>query len=142
MSNNKKINSVTNSGNDITSTEQTIILNVGGIKYETRRSTLTAYPDTFLGTMFANRNLSLLHPKNENEYFIDRDGNLFRYVMQYYRTGKIYLPYFNSSDVSTQSSSSQSHFPLVSLEEIEAELDYFQVPFKKPSNPSKLSFSI
>jgi hypothetical protein len=103
-------------------------------QYETRRSTLVAYPDTLLGTMFADRNLSLLHPKNENEYFIDRDGNLFRYVMQYYRTGKIYIP--------TSSSLSPSHFPLVTLEEIEAELDYFQVPFVKASSLLKLSFTI
>jgi hypothetical protein len=115
------------------------------LQYETRRSTLVSYPDTLLGTMFAERNLSLLHPKNENEYFIDRDGNLFRYVMQYYRIGKIYLPYINSpdsKDVSTKSSLSPSYFPLVSFEEIEAELDYFQIPFEKSPKPSTLSFTI
>ncbi|CAG8503410.1 16099_t:CDS:2 [Dentiscutata heterogama] len=51
-----------------------IILNVGGIKYETYVSTLLAYPTTLLGTMFQERNKALLKPINGNEYFIDRDG--------------------------------------------------------------------
>ncbi|CAG8452521.1 4912_t:CDS:2 [Funneliformis mosseae] len=54
--------------------EDRIILNVGGIKYETFRSTLTAYPDTLLGIMFSERNKEMLHPTNVNEYFFDRDG--------------------------------------------------------------------
>ncbi|CAG8523983.1 12874_t:CDS:2 [Funneliformis mosseae] len=126
----KENNVILNSKYDA-SAEKTIILNVGGVKYETQRSTLLSYPDTFLGTMFAKRNLSLLHPKNENEYFIDRDGSLFRYVIQYYRTGKVYLPKDNVTS-------------LVSLKEIEAELDYFQIPFKKHEKQKiiqKLSFT-
>ncbi|RIB05215.1 hypothetical protein C2G38_617895 [Gigaspora rosea] len=66
-----------------------IILNVGGIKYETYRTTLTAYPDTLLGTMFHPRNKEMLHPTNGNEYFIDRNGYAFYYIMEYYRTGSI-----------------------------------------------------
>ncbi|CAB4405366.1 unnamed protein product [Rhizophagus irregularis] len=141
MSNRKKNNNVADLGNNCTSAEQTIILNVGGIKYETRRSTLVYYPDTLLGTMFADRNQSLQHPKNENEYFLDRDGNLFRYVMQYYRTGKIHLPN-NPSDLKDVSSLPSSYFPSISFEEIEAELDYFQIPFERPLKPSSLSFTI
>ncbi|CAG8504856.1 22815_t:CDS:2 [Cetraspora pellucida] len=71
--------------------EQKIILNVGGVKYETYRSTLTKYPETLLGVMFSSRNEELLHPTNENEYFFDRNGNAFRYIMTFYRTGKIQL---------------------------------------------------
>ncbi|CAG8508490.1 11774_t:CDS:2 [Ambispora gerdemannii] len=75
-----------------------IILNVGGIKqYETYRSTLTAYPDTLLGTMFSERNKQLVNPTQispagNKEYFIDRDGHVFRYILQFYRTGKIPWP--------------------------------------------------
>ncbi|CAG8462214.1 3797_t:CDS:2 [Diversispora eburnea] len=54
--------------------EDRIILNVGGVKYETFRSTLTAYPETLLGIMFAERNKEMLHPINDNEYFFDRDA--------------------------------------------------------------------
>ncbi|CAG8677184.1 4666_t:CDS:2, partial [Ambispora gerdemannii] len=70
-------------------TDERIILNVGGVKYETYRSTLTAYPYTLLGTMFQPRNQPLLHPTNGNEYFFDRNGKIFHYVMEYYRTGQI-----------------------------------------------------
>uniref|UniRef100_U9U2P1 BTB domain-containing protein n=1 Tax=Rhizophagus irregularis (strain DAOM 181602 / DAOM 197198 / MUCL 43194) TaxID=747089 RepID=U9U2P1_RHIID len=65
--------------------DERIVLNIGGIKYETYRSTLTAYPDTLLGTMFQERNEELLKP-NKNEYFFDRNGKAFHYIMEYYRT--------------------------------------------------------
>ncbi|CAG8645583.1 9023_t:CDS:2, partial [Ambispora gerdemannii] len=94
---------------------QKIILNVGGIKYETFRSTLTAYPDTLLGTMFADRNDQLLKPINANEYFFDRNGRAFHYIMEYYRTGSLSL-----------SSAWQSNF-WVTREELDLELDYFQI---------------
>ncbi|RIB06522.1 hypothetical protein C2G38_505279 [Gigaspora rosea] len=55
--------------------EQKVILNVGGIKYETYRSMLTKYPETLLGTMFSSRNETLLHPTNGNEYFFDRNSD-------------------------------------------------------------------
>lgn len=42
--------------------------------------------------MFQERNRALLHPVNENEYFIDRDGKLFRYILQFYRRNKIVWP--------------------------------------------------
>lgn len=31
----------------------------------------------------------MLHPVNGNEYFIDRNGHAFHYIMEYYRTGSI-----------------------------------------------------
>ncbi|CAG8582681.1 22548_t:CDS:1 [Gigaspora rosea] len=70
--------------------------------------------------MFQERNQSLLQPTNNNEYFFDRDGHLFRYIMQFYRTGEIFWPnesYF--SDYSTF---------YVSRRELDLELDYFQIP--------------
>ncbi|CAG8630198.1 14203_t:CDS:1 [Funneliformis mosseae] len=94
--------------------QERIILNVGGIKYETFRSTLIAYPETYLGTMFADRNRELLRPTNDNEYFIDRDGKLFRYILQFYRTGKIQFP--------------PSKDNKYSKEEIYVEIDFFQLP--------------
>ncbi|CAG8517679.1 4446_t:CDS:2 [Acaulospora colombiana] len=53
-----------------------IVLNVGGIKYETYRSTLTSYPTTLLGSIFRcddNQN-PFFDPAHENEFFIDRDA--------------------------------------------------------------------
>ncbi|CAI2170461.1 3988_t:CDS:2 [Funneliformis geosporum] len=104
-----------------------IILNVGGIKYETFRSTLIAYPETYLGTMFADRNRELLRPTNENEYFIDRDGELFRYILQYYRTGKIHFP--------------PSKDNKYSQEEICTEIDFFQLPIFLHTQQIKLTLS-
>ncbi|RIB16824.1 BTB/POZ protein [Gigaspora rosea] len=68
--------------------DERVILNVGGIKYETYRSTLTQYPKTLLGAMFQERNDAMLHPTNGNEYFFDRNGRAFHYIMEFYRTGR------------------------------------------------------
>ncbi|RIA92749.1 BTB/POZ protein [Glomus cerebriforme] len=106
-------------------TKERIILNVGGIKYETFRSTLMAYPETMLGTMFEERNKSLLHPINVNEYYIDRNGRLFYFILQFYRTGK--LP---SAD------QVKCAIP-VTQEELDAELDYFMIPRPKRFLPKK-----
>ncbi|RIB19239.1 BTB/POZ protein [Gigaspora rosea] len=103
--------------------DETIILNVGGIKYETYRSTLTAYPDTFLGTMFQKRNRSLLIPRNGNEYFFDRSGQIFHYVMQFYRTGKL--------NIGNQYT--------ITSKEIEIELDFFQIP--RPTSIDKIAIT-
>ncbi|CAG8545214.1 16189_t:CDS:2 [Dentiscutata heterogama] len=92
--------------------EQRVILNVGGVKYETYRSTLTEYPETLLGVMFSSRNEALLHPTNKNEYFFDRNGKTFNYIMTFYRTGKIHY----------------EKNPLVTESELNAELEYFQIP--------------
>ncbi|RIA95990.1 BTB/POZ protein [Glomus cerebriforme] len=69
-----------------------IILNVGGYKYETLRSTLEAYPETYLGEMFHNNDNDKLQPTNGNEYFIDRNGKIFTYILEFYRTGKMFIP--------------------------------------------------
>ncbi|CAG8608399.1 4_t:CDS:2 [Funneliformis caledonium] len=99
--------------------EGTIILNVGGIKYETYPSTLTAFPDTLLGTMFQERNREMLHPKNGNEFFIDRNGYAFRYILEYYRNGKILW-----------SDRADKNLVAVTREELDQEIDYFQIPVK------------
>ncbi|CAB4378566.1 unnamed protein product [Rhizophagus irregularis] len=99
--------------------EETIILNVGGVKYETYPSTLTAFPDTLLGTMFQERNREMLHPKNGNEYFIDRNGYAFRYILEFYRNGKILW-----------SDRAEKNLVAVTREELNQEIDYFQLPIK------------
>lgn len=68
--------------------EQIIQLNVGGHKYQSFYSTLTKYPETMLSAMF------LFKPKDSlsNEIFIDRDGEIFKYILNYLRDGQILLP--------------------------------------------------
>ncbi|KAG9304819.1 hypothetical protein G9A89_016849 [Geosiphon pyriformis] len=104
------------------SAKERIILNVGGITYETYRATLTAYPDTRLGILFDEHNKGFNRPTNgNNEYFIDRDGHMFRYIMQFYRTGKVPVP-----------EDAKGLIP-ISREDLNAELDYFMIPHQPPA---------
>ena len=69
---------------------RTLSLNVGGIHYTTSTSTLMKYPDSMFGRML---NSSIDSEKDENgAYFIDRDGPLFRHVLNFMRNGTLSLP--------------------------------------------------
>ncbi|RHZ69866.1 hypothetical protein Glove_277g47 [Diversispora epigaea] len=110
--------------------EQRVILNVGGIKYETYRSTLTAYPNTMLGAMFQERNVQLLHPtEGNNEYFFDRNGYAFRFIIEFYRTGKILW------EESTTINSIN-----VTRNELHEEIEYFRIPYDIDVDCKKLKF--
>ncbi|RIB24344.1 BTB/POZ protein [Gigaspora rosea] len=100
----------------VNTSEETIILNVGGKKYETFQSALIAQPETLLGAMFQDRNKCMRHPINGNEYFFDRNSDAFYYIMEFYRTGKLTWP--------TESEK-------VTRKQLEEELDYFHIPFNK-----------
>ncbi|CAG8548724.1 7985_t:CDS:2, partial [Acaulospora morrowiae] len=67
-----------------------VVLNVGGQKFETYRSTLTAYPNTLLGKIFSEEQENIL--SEVEEIFFDRDYNVFKYIMQFYRNGRITWP--------------------------------------------------
>ena len=67
--------------------DRRIKLNIGGIKFETNLSVLIQYPTSMLGCMFSGT--YLLKPDNDNYYFVDRDGNLFSYILNYLRTHKM-----------------------------------------------------
>ncbi|CAG8695868.1 17322_t:CDS:2 [Funneliformis caledonium] len=118
------------------SDNERIILNVGGIKYETYRTTLTRYPETLLGTMFQERNNALLIPKKENEYFFDRNSKAFHYILEYYRTGKLIWPNYSLQDNNNSSN--------ISCEELIIECDFFQIPipeFIKSRSSNYILFS-
>ncbi|KAG9304793.1 hypothetical protein G9A89_016823 [Geosiphon pyriformis] len=112
----KQITGIQKNKHTLSNASDRIVLNVGGVKYETYRSTLTAYPDTLLGTMFQNRNSELLNLTNGNEYFIDRSGHLFHFIMQFYRTGCLVWPKEGSSMMP------------IDRRELSEELDYFLIP--------------
>jgi len=67
-----------------------IRLNVGGERYTTTRATLTRYPSSMLGAMFSGT-----LPTSIDEhgcFFIDRDGPMFRHVLNFLRSGQLSLP--------------------------------------------------
>ena len=79
-----------------------IKINVGGHIYATTLRTLTKVPDSYLYKNFKNI-ASVPLPRDEaGYYFIDRDGPLFRHVLNYLRsvkvgrdmnlTGRVHLP--------------------------------------------------
>ena len=86
-----------------------IKLNVGGIIYTTTRSTLTRYPNSMLGSMFSGR---MPTTKDEHDnYWIDGNGEIFRYVLDFLRRSRLLLPErFDEFDL------------------LEMEADFYQIP--------------
>ena len=69
--------------------ESRVILNVGGIRFETQRATLKKLPATRLSKLTPQ--LSYYDPVL-NEYFFDRHPGVFSQVLNYYRTGQLHYP--------------------------------------------------
>ena len=67
-----------------------ITLNVGGEIYTASLATLTKDPNSMLGTMFGGRFATQKDPNGN--YFIDRDGALFRFVLGFLRNGQLQVP--------------------------------------------------
>ncbi|KAJ8302006.1 hypothetical protein KUTeg_020993 [Tegillarca granosa] len=68
--------------------DERIVINVSGRKFETWRTTLEKYPDTLLGS----NEKEFFFDEETKEYFFDRDPELFRHILNYYRTGKLHYP--------------------------------------------------
>lgn len=62
-------------------------LNVGGRVYTTSLETLTSHPNSRISKLF-NGEIPVVLDTINHQYFIDRDGNYFRFVLNYLRTGK------------------------------------------------------
>ncbi|CAL8269957.1 unnamed protein product [Boreogadus saida] len=90
-----------------------IELNVGGQVYYTRHATLTSSPNSLFGKLFCNKKGSSndLARDPRGRFFIDRDGFLFRYVLDYLRDKQVVLP---------------DHFP--EKGRLKREAEYFQLP--------------
>lgn len=67
-------------------------LNVGGTCYTTKRQLLTKHPNSLLGEWFKAPETSSLAKDRNGRYFIDRDGQLFRYILDYLRNDQLILP--------------------------------------------------
>ncbi|XP_063063640.1 potassium voltage-gated channel subfamily D member 3 [Engraulis encrasicolus] len=68
--------------------DELIILNVSGRRFQTWRNTLDRYPDTLLGST----EKEFFFNEEVGEYFFDRDPDVFRSVLNFYRTGKLHYP--------------------------------------------------
>ncbi|XP_072016983.1 BTB/POZ domain-containing protein KCTD6-like [Amphiura filiformis] len=70
--------------------DEIVTLNVGGHVYTSSLSTLTKDRESMLGAMFSGEMSS--RKDNQGNYVIDRDGKLFRYVLNFLRSSKLLLP--------------------------------------------------
>lgn len=66
-------------------------LNVGGIFYTTALATLTKHPDSHLASIFQEK-VPNLEKDAKGKYFLDRDGVLFRYILDFLRDEDLVLP--------------------------------------------------
>lgn len=63
-----------------------IYLNVGGLRYMTGLSTLLAVQGSYFWSLFQSSDMESILPKSTSgDYFIDRNGRLFGYVLEYLR---------------------------------------------------------
>jgi len=65
-------------------------LNVGGVFYTTALTTLTRESDSHLAALFTDK--STVEKDAKGKYFLDRDGVLFRYVLDFLRNQALVLP--------------------------------------------------
>uniref|UniRef100_A0A8C2W8S8 Potassium channel tetramerisation domain containing 12.2 n=1 Tax=Cyclopterus lumpus TaxID=8103 RepID=A0A8C2W8S8_CYCLU len=86
-------------------------LNVGGQVYVTRLETLTAVPNSLLWTKFTQGSPGDLPKDGKGRFFFDRDGFLFRYILDHLRDSELFLPeYFKER------------------RRLQKEADFFQLP--------------
>ncbi|ESP02538.1 hypothetical protein LOTGIDRAFT_85331, partial [Lottia gigantea] len=71
-----------------------IPLNVGGVIFMTRLSTLLRYPDSMLAAMFSGR--YQVDKDKDDHFFLDSNGNIFGHILEYLRHGTL-PPYDVSS---------------------------------------------
>uniref|UniRef100_E1B905 Potassium channel tetramerization domain containing 16 n=1 Tax=Bos taurus TaxID=9913 RepID=E1B905_BOVIN len=92
---------------------EVVELNVGGQVYFTRHSTLISIPHSLLWKMFSPKRDTAndLAKDSKGRFFIDRDGFLFRYILDYLRDRQVVLP---------------DHFP--ERGRLKREAEYFQLP--------------
>lgn len=78
--------------------DDVIELNVGGVHYTTTRKTLTSDKNSLLAELFDEDNQSSsssssLIRDHQGRVVLDRDGTLFRFILDYLRDDTIELPY-------------------------------------------------
>uniref|UniRef100_A0A2C9M9T1 BTB domain-containing protein n=1 Tax=Biomphalaria glabrata TaxID=6526 RepID=A0A2C9M9T1_BIOGL len=72
-----------------TSSDERVLLNVGGVRHETHVSTLKNIPNSRLSRLAA---LHMSSGKGKQEYFFDRHPAVFNSIIDFYRTGELHVP--------------------------------------------------
>ena len=81
-----------------------VSINVSGRRFEAWRATLEKFPDTLLGS----DEKEFFYDEINDQYFLDRDPDNFKNVLNYYRTGKMHFPRTDCIQVGYKQTSSQS----------------------------------
>ncbi|VDK42136.1 unnamed protein product [Anisakis simplex] len=68
--------------------DEKLLINISGRRFETWRNTLEKYPETLLGSS----EKEFFYDEETCEYFFDRDPDIFRFILTFYRTGKLHYP--------------------------------------------------
>ncbi|XP_014213024.1 potassium voltage-gated channel protein Shal isoform X2 [Copidosoma floridanum] len=68
--------------------DEKLVINVSGCRFMIWRTTLEKYPDTLLGSS----EKAFFFDEDTREYFFDRDSEIFRHILGFYRTGKLHFP--------------------------------------------------
>lgn len=66
-------------------------IDVGGKIYTSSLDTLTRFPESRLSRMFSG-GIPIVLDTLKQHYFIDRDGEMFRHILNYMRTGRPIIP--------------------------------------------------
>ncbi|XP_046905982.1 uncharacterized protein LOC124487600 [Hypomesus transpacificus] len=75
----------------LTKTSAPVHIDVGGHMYTSSLATLTKYPESRIGRLFDGTEPIVLDSLKQH-YFIDRDGPMFRYILNFLRTSKLLIP--------------------------------------------------
>uniref|UniRef100_A0A3Q3KM56 BTB domain-containing protein n=1 Tax=Monopterus albus TaxID=43700 RepID=A0A3Q3KM56_MONAL len=75
----------------LTKTNAPVHIDVGGHMYTSNLATLTKYPESRIGRLFIGTEPIVLDSLKQH-YFIDRDGHMFRYILNFLRTSKLLIP--------------------------------------------------
>ncbi|XP_067369482.1 uncharacterized protein [Channa argus] len=75
----------------LTKANAPVHIDVGGHMYTSSLATLTKYPESRIGRLFVGTEPIVLDSLKQH-YFIDRDGHMFRYILNFLRTSKLLIP--------------------------------------------------
>lgn len=68
--------------------DEKLAINISGRRFETWKNTLEKFPETLLGS----NEKEFFYDEDTGEYFFDRDPDIFRHILTFYRTGKLHYP--------------------------------------------------